>query len=74
MTAIAAKIATDARAFHWRSNGAFAIRPAMTNRIALLIGLIVAAFFALDLVLGLGMTVFLGRKFLDLIRAIAIWR
>ena len=46
----------------------------MTNRIAFLIGLIVAAFIALDLVLGLGMTVFLGRKFLDLIRAVAIWR
>ncbi len=46
----------------------------MTNRIAILIGLIVAAFFALDLVLGLGITVFLGRKFLDLIRAVAIWR
>ena len=46
----------------------------MTNRIALLIGLIVAALVALDLALGLGMWVFLGRKFLDLIRAVAIWR
>jgi hypothetical protein len=74
LTAIAARIAAVAHAFHWRSNGAFAIRPAMTNRIALLIGLIAAAFIALDLVLGLGKSVFLGRKFLDLIRAIAIWR
>ncbi len=46
----------------------------MTNWIAFLIGLIVVAFAALDLVLGLGMTVFLARKFLDLIRAVAIWR
>jgi hypothetical protein len=74
LTPIAARIANGAHAFHWRSKQAFAIRPAMTNRIALLIGLIVAAFIALDLVLGLGMTVFLGRKFLDLIRTIAIWR
>ncbi|MGI9388771.1 MAG: hypothetical protein ACR2O1_01840 [Boseongicola sp.] len=60
--------------FRWRSDQAFAIRRAMTNWIAFSIGLIVAAFVALDFVLGLGFTVFLGRKFLDLIRAIAIWR
>lgn len=74
MNYTAERIAIAVHAFHWRSDRAFAITRAMTNRIALLIGLIVAAFIALDFVLGLGMTVFLGRKFLDLIRLVSFWR
>ena len=46
----------------------------MTNRIALWLGLIVAAFVALDIALGWGATLYLARRFLDLIRAVAIWR
>ncbi|NNE81304.1 MAG: hypothetical protein HKN18_13635 [Silicimonas sp.] len=46
----------------------------MTNRIALGIGIVLGALFALDYVLGLGLSLFLGRKFLELIRAIAVWR
>ena len=74
VNSIAERFDIVAHSFRWRSDQAFDIRRAMTNRIALLIGLIVAAFVALDFVLGLGMTVFLGRKFLDLIRVVAIWR
>ena len=46
----------------------------MTNRIAIWLGLIIAAFVALDIALEWGATLFLARKFLDLIQAIAIWR
>ena len=46
----------------------------MTNRIALGIGLAIVAILALDYALGLGLAVFLGRRFLDLINLIAIWR
>ena len=46
----------------------------MTNRIALGLGLFILAFLALDYFLGLGWSVFLGRKFLDLIRLVAFWR
>lgn len=46
----------------------------MTNRIAVWIGLVLAAFFALNFVLGLEAHIFLGRKFLELIRLIAFWR
>ena len=46
----------------------------MTNRIALGIGIVLGALFALDYVLGLGGSLFLGRKLLDLIRALAVWR
>ena len=50
------------------------IRPAMTNRIALGLAAVILAFLALDYALGLGWSVFLGRKFLELIRLIAFWR
>ena len=46
----------------------------MTNRIAIWLGLIIAAFVALDIALGWGALVFLARKFIDLIQAVAIWR
>jgi hypothetical protein len=52
----------------------FAIRRAMTNRIALGIGLFICAAFALSFVLGLDWHIYLGRKFMDLIRLIAFWR
>ena len=46
----------------------------MTDRIALWLGLAITAILALDYALGLGLGVFLGRKFLELIRIVAIWR
>ena len=46
----------------------------MTNRIALGIGIVLAFVLALDYVLGLGIAIFLARKFLDLIQAVAVWR
>ena len=46
----------------------------MTNRIALGLGAVILVFLALDYVLGLGWSVFLGRKFLELIRLVAFWR
>lgn len=46
----------------------------MTNRIALGLGAAILVFLALDYALGLGWSIFLGRKFLDLIRLIAFWR
>ncbi len=46
----------------------------MTNRIALGIGLAILAILALDWVFGLGVFVFLGRRLLDLINLIAVWR
>jgi hypothetical protein len=46
----------------------------MTNRIALGLGAFILAFLALDYALDLGWGVFLGRKFLELIRLVAFWR
>ena len=46
----------------------------MTNRIALGLGLVLLAALALDYVLGFGAALFLARKFLDLIQALAVWR
>jgi len=46
----------------------------MTNRIAIGIAVIVIAVFALDYVLGLGFAIFLGRRLLDLINLVAVWR
>ena len=46
----------------------------MTNRIALGIGIFLGVLLALDFVLGLGIFLFLARKFLDLIQALAVWR
>ena len=46
----------------------------MTNRVALGIGLFLLVLFALNFVLGLNWHIFLGRKFLELIRLVAVWR
>lgn len=46
----------------------------MTNRIALYIGLAIIVFLLLDYALGLGIGLFLARRFLDLISLVAIWR
>ena len=46
----------------------------MTNRIALGIGLVLGVVLLVDYALGLGVALFLARKFLDLIQALAVWR
>ncbi|MDX8348709.1 hypothetical protein SLH49_12030 [Cognatiyoonia sp. IB215446] len=47
----------------------------MTNTTAILLGLIILAFFAVDYTqFESDMTTFLTRKLLDLIEYIAIWR
>ena len=51
-----------------------AITPAMTNRIALGLGLFLVVAFALNFALGLEWHVYIARRLLDLIRLIAFWR
>ena len=46
----------------------------MTNRIALGLGAVILGFLALNYALGLEGHIFLGRKFLELIRLVAFWR
>lgn len=47
----------------------------MTNRLALWLGALIIAFFVLDhFVFGWGAGLFLGRRFLDLIDWVAVWR
>lgn len=46
----------------------------MTNRIAFYLGVAIVAFLAVDYALGLGIALFLARRFLDLISIIAVWR
>jgi hypothetical protein len=47
----------------------------MTNRIAIVLLALIAAFFLADYFwLGLGAPVFLGRKLLDSIEFLAFWR
>ncbi len=46
----------------------------MTNRIAVYIGVAILVILALDYALGLGIALYLARRFLDLISLIAIWR
>ena len=46
----------------------------MSNRLALILGIIVVAAIALDHFFGWGAGVFLGRKFLTLIQVIAFWQ
>ena len=53
---------------------AFVIRRAMTNRIAVWLGLVLLVLIALNFALGLEWHIYLGRRFLDLVRAIAFWR
>ncbi len=48
---------------------------AMTNRIALILGLILAALIAFDVVLHDGRTmIFLSKKLIELLEWIAFWR
>ncbi|WP_217810089.1 hypothetical protein [Salibaculum griseiflavum] len=47
----------------------------MTNRLAIWLVLLIAAFFALDhFVLNWDAPLYLGRKFMELIQYIAFWR
>ena len=46
----------------------------MTNRIVVYIGVGILVILALDYALGLGVALFLARRFLDLISLIAVWR
>jgi hypothetical protein len=46
----------------------------MTNRIAVYIGVGILVILALDYALGLGIALYLARRFLDLISLVAIWR
>jgi hypothetical protein len=46
----------------------------MTNRIALVLGLFIAAFFVIDFALGLGGSLFLGQKFVAFVEFLAFWR
>lgn len=51
------------------------MRPAMTNPIVVILFLLIAAFIALDMfVLHLGLSVFLGKRLVDLIEWVAFWR
>jgi hypothetical protein len=45
----------------------------VTNRIALFLGLALAALIAADLALGAGVLLFLARRFLALLDWIAFW-
>jgi hypothetical protein len=49
-------------------------RCAVTNRIALALILMLAAFVAVDLLLGMGWLLFLARRFLALLDTMAFWR
>lgn len=49
-------------------------RKHMTNRIALGIALVILVLIAVDLLLGLGATLFLARRFVGLIEWMAFWR
>jgi hypothetical protein len=46
----------------------------VTNRAALLLGLLILALIGVDLALGLGGTLFLARRFLEVLDWLAIWR
>ena len=46
----------------------------MTNKIAIGLGLVIVAFLALSIGLGLEWHIFLARQFVDLIDTLAFWR
>ena len=46
----------------------------MTNRIALVLAALILALVAVDLALGWGGTLFLARRFADLVEWLAFWR
>ena len=46
----------------------------MTNKIALVLGLIVVAFFILNFLFGWDAHIFLGRKMIEFTHWLAFWR
>lgn len=46
----------------------------MTNRLALILGSLILFGLCLDLILGTGRTLYLLRRFTDLIEWVAFWR
>lgn len=46
----------------------------MTNKLAIWLGALIVIFFATDLFFDWGATLFLLRKFIDLITYLAFWR
>lgn len=46
----------------------------MTNRMALIIGLIIVALLIINFAFGLNIHIFLGRKFIELTHWLAFWR
>jgi hypothetical protein len=46
----------------------------MTNRLALILGLLILGFVGADLVFDWGATLFLARRFADLVEWLAFWR
>ena len=46
----------------------------MTNGIAIALGLVICGLIGIDLYSGSGMTLFVARKFADLVQYIAFWR
>jgi hypothetical protein len=72
LTIAAARRPATAIALDRRRRTAYRVR--VTNRIALVLGLVLAALIAADLALGLGGLLFLARRFLVLLDWIAVWR
>jgi hypothetical protein len=46
----------------------------MTNQLALILGALLLIAVALDLVTGFGASLFLARKFVELLQWVAFWR
>jgi hypothetical protein len=46
----------------------------MTNRLALILGLLILGFVSADLVFDWGVTLYLARRFADLVEWLAFWR
>ena len=65
---------SESRIFDFQLIHSFAIRPSMTNRIAIGIALFLLALALTNFALGLEWHIFLGRKFLELVDLIAFWR
>ena len=54
--------------------GAAAGGAGVTNTFAIVFGLVIVAAIAIDLAFGLGGSLFLARRFVDLVRWVAFWR
>jgi hypothetical protein len=46
----------------------------MTNRLAVILALLIAGGLALDMAMGWGLGLFLARRFADLVEWMAFWR